>query len=199
MRVSSPGRICLFGEHQDYLGLPIIAMAVSLRCKISGEKRNNRKVIIHKPDIGKTESFFLDDLNYTNPRDYFKSGINICKSEGINFSQGIECEVTSNIPIQAGTGSSSALMVSWIHFLSQLADKPNIWQPIKIGELAFKAEVREFNETGGMMDQYTSALGHLIYMQSKPKMNIRSIPIYYIFCFLNRFKDFIQIADAISR
>ena len=28
--VSSPGRICLFGEHQDYLGLPVIAAAFLL-------------------------------------------------------------------------------------------------------------------------------------------------------------------------
>jgi galactokinase len=25
MIVSTPGRLCLFGEHQDYLGLPVIA------------------------------------------------------------------------------------------------------------------------------------------------------------------------------
>ena len=30
MEISTPGRICLFGEHQDYLGLPVIPMAISL-------------------------------------------------------------------------------------------------------------------------------------------------------------------------
>ena len=34
---SAPGRICLFGEHQDYLGLPVIAMAVDLRFYIEYE------------------------------------------------------------------------------------------------------------------------------------------------------------------
>ena len=29
--ISSPGRICLFGEHQDYLGLPVIPMAIDRR------------------------------------------------------------------------------------------------------------------------------------------------------------------------
>lgn len=29
--ISSPGRICLFGEHQDYLGLPVIPMAINKR------------------------------------------------------------------------------------------------------------------------------------------------------------------------
>ena len=47
LEVSTPGRICLFGEHQDYLGLPVIAMAISLRAIITGRKRVDNQVIIH--------------------------------------------------------------------------------------------------------------------------------------------------------
>ena len=175
MRISTPGRISLFGEHQDYLGLPVIAMAISLRVFLEGKKRQDRKVIIHKPDLGETETFSLDDLSYTKPRDYFKSGIIVCKNAGLTFSTGFECEVTSKIPIRAGTSSSSAISVSWIHFLSQIADvRPN-WDQQKIGELAYKTEVEEFNEPGGMMDQYSTAMGFLIYIQSEPGITIESI------------------------
>ncbi|GIS71134.1 MAG: hypothetical protein CM1200mP10_07110 [Candidatus Neomarinimicrobiota bacterium] len=80
-------------------------------------------------------------INLSKQRDYFKSGINICIGEGLVFSNGFECEITSKIPIQAGVGSSSAVMVNWIHFLSQMADTPVIWNAQKIGELAYKAEV----------------------------------------------------------
>jgi galactokinase len=172
MEISTPGRICLFGEHQDYLGLPVIAMAISLRAKIRGEKRSDNQVIIHKPDLGETETFSLDDLSYTKPRDYFKSGIIVCKNAGLTFPTGFECEVTSKIPIRAGTSSSSAISVSWIHFLSQIADvRPN-WDQQKTGELAYKTEVEEFNEPGGMMDQYSTAMGYLIYIQSEPDITI---------------------------
>ena len=175
MEISTPGRICLFGEHQDYLGLPVIAMAISLRVNLCGEKRSDKKVIIHKPDLGETESFSLDDLTYTKPRDYFKSGIIVCKNVGLTFSTGFECEVTSKIPIRAGTSSSSAISVSWIHFLAQIADvRPN-WDQQKIAELAYKTEVQEFNEPGGMMDQYSTAMGHLIYIQSEPDITIESL------------------------
>jgi galactokinase len=175
MRISTPGRICLFGEHQDYLGLPVIAMAISLRVNLCGEKRKDKNVIIHKPDLGETESFSLDDLNYTKPRDYFKSGIIVCQKEGLTFSSGFECEITSEIPIRAGTSSSSAIMVSWIHFLSQMADEPSNWNQQKIGELAYKAEVLEFTEPGGMMDQYSTAMGNLIYLQSEPYIAIETL------------------------
>ena len=175
MNVRTPGRICLFGEHQDYLGLPVVAMAISLRAKLSGEKRADKKVVIHKPDLNETDIFSLDDLNYTKPRDYFKSGIVVCQNAGLNFSSGFECEISSEIPIQAGCGSSSAVIVSWVHFLSQMADEPAHWNQKKIGELAYAAEVLEFNEPGGMMDQYSTAVGYLIYLEPEPDITIRSI------------------------
>ena len=168
MEVNTPGRICLFGEHQDYLGLPVIAMGISLRAKIIGEKRKDREIIIHKPDIGETERFQLEDLSYSKPRDYFKSGLRVCKREGLSFANGFECEIRSEIPIKAGASSSSAIVVSWINFLSQMADQPLKWNNKKIGELAYLAEVLEFEEPGGMMDQYSTAMGNLVYVESGP-------------------------------
>ena len=140
MEISTPGRICLFGEHQDYLGLPIIAMAISLRSYITGEKVDNQQVTIHNPDLNDSESLFLDNLDYDCQRDYYKSGIKICLNEGLSFSHGFNCEVSSNIPFQGGTSSSSAIMVSWIHFLSRMADEPADWDLNKIAELSYKAE-----------------------------------------------------------
>ena len=55
MEIKTPGRICLFGEHQDYLGLPVIAMAISKFSRLSGTARNDTKVVISKPDIDDNE------------------------------------------------------------------------------------------------------------------------------------------------
>lgn len=30
IKISTPSRLCLFGEHQDYLGLDVIALAIDL-------------------------------------------------------------------------------------------------------------------------------------------------------------------------
>ena len=175
MHISTPGRICLFGEHQDYLGLPVIAMAITLRAELKGEKRTDQKVVVHKPDIGETEIFYLNDLVYQKPRDYFKSGIIVSKRAGFTFSTGFECEITSDIPISAGTSSSSAITVSWIHFLSQMADEPVHLSKEEIGYLSYQTEVSEFNEPGGMMDQYTTAMGSLIYLDPAPEISIRPV------------------------
>ena len=175
MEVSSPGRICLFGEHQDYLGLPVIAMAMNLRLKIQGQKRNDKKIIIHLPDIRKSESFIIDDLINRKPKNIFTSGIKICIEEGLTFSRGFEVEILSRIPIQAGAGSSSALIVTWINFLSQMADNPIDWNSEKIGQLSYQSEVVEFNLPGGMMDQYSSAFGNFIYLKPLPRVTVQNL------------------------
>ena len=124
VNIKSPGRICLFGEHQDYLDLPVIAMGISLFSTLKGQRIANREVIIHKLDIDEVENFSLDYLFYDNEKNYYKSGIRICMKEGLKFSKGFQVEVQSNIPFQSGCGSSSSIMVAWIYFLTQISDNP---------------------------------------------------------------------------
>jgi galactokinase len=172
LTISTPGRICLFGEHQDYLGLPVIAAAISRRVQMKGEHRNDRKIIIHLPDIGTEMQMEVSDgrLPYLEKRDYFRSGYNVLIDKGLRFSRGIECTVNGNIPINSGTSSSSALLVTWIHFLSQMADNPHQFTQQELGVLAYQAEIVEFNEPGGMMDHLSTAIGHAVYLQFDPEV-----------------------------
>ena len=175
MEISTPGRVCLFGEHQDYLGLPVLAMAISLRSFIKSTPRNDSLVIIRKPDIGETEKFDLNNIKYSSSKDHFKSGLKVCKRFGFKFSKGFECDLRSNIPIKAGTSSSSSILVTWIHFLSQIADNAKKLDRNTIAELAYQAEVIEFNFPGGMMDQYSTSMGHLLYLVFEPDISIKSL------------------------
>ena len=176
MKIVTPGRICLFGEHQDYLGLPVIALAISLHSNITFERRQDDQVIVRMPDIDRTERFSLSDLKYTKKRDYFKSAFRVCIDQGLTFSQGFECSISSSIPIEAGTSSSSSIVVGFIHLLSVLADNPKMWDGLMLGKLAYQAEVLEFNEPGGMMDQYSTAIGGCIHIEQQP-LAIRSLSL----------------------
>ena len=175
MEIKTPGRICLFGEHQDYLGLPVIAMAISKFSILSGTARNDTKVIISKPDINDNEKFDLNDIKYESKHDIFKSGVNACKNFGFKFSNGFDVNVRSNIPIKAGTSSSSSILVSWIHFLTKNADNSKNISKKVIGQLAYEAEVIELDSPGGMMDQFSTSIGGLIYLESYPKLKIDTI------------------------
>jgi len=171
MRTSTPGRICLFGEHQDYLGLPVVAAAISRRIQVEGNRRDDDKVIIHLPDLNDRIEFSIHEtFPYTQERDYYKSSINVLKRKGNKFSHGVECTVRGNIPINSGTSSSSALIVSWVGFLDKMSDNPAHYSAKEIGEIAYLAEVPEFGEPGGMMDHYSTALGNIIYLESTPEI-----------------------------
>ena len=176
MIVSTPGRICLFGEHQDYLGLPVIAAAISKRVQIKGDFRPDKKVVISLPDISLTIEFELEfPLVYEKERDYFKSVLNVLNRRGHSINRGLELEVRGNIPINSGTSSSSALNVSWLKFLCEMFDLN--YSQKEIGELSYEAEVLEFTEPGGMMDQYSTAVGNVIYLASKPEIQIQTYQV----------------------
>jgi galactokinase len=173
MIVSTPGRICLFGEHQDYLGLPVIAAAISKRIQIEGDFREDNTVHFSLPDVGAEETFTLDyPLVYTKERDYFKSVLNVLYRKGHRLDKGLELSVSGNIPINSGTSSSSALLVSWVNFLNQIYDLG--YSQKQIGEITYEAEVLEFSEPGGMMDQYSTAVGNVIYLASVPEIRIET-------------------------
>jgi galactokinase len=173
LKISTPGRICLFGEHQDYLGLPVIASAISRRVAIEGTSQLGRKVQINLPDIGSQVAFEIEqEIPYVEKRDYFRSAVNILQRMGYTFSKGIIAEVHGNIPINSGTSSSSALLCTWVHFLLKNSDQNPDLAPKEIAEIAYQAEVVEFKEAGGMMDQYSTAVGDIIYLESVPKIHI---------------------------
>ena len=174
--VSTPGRVCLFGEHQDYLHLPVVPCAISLRVSIEGTHRENSRVRISLPDIGSEESFLLDrEIPYSLERDYFRSAMNVLMRKGLTFSRGLECKVHGTIPINAGTSSSSALVIGWINFLARMSDQGSILPPFEIARLAHAAEVLEFGEPGGMMDHFSTAFGGVIAIDFEPTIAIQDL------------------------
>ena len=172
--VSTPGRICLFGEHQDYLGLPVIPCAISLRISIEGRRCPAPLVRLDLPDIGSSFDIRLDrPVSYQEERDYFRSSIVVLQKEGFRFSTGFEGTVHGEIPINSGTSSSSALVVSWVNLLARLADVPKILSPDQIARLAHRAEVLEFGEPGGMMDHFSTSFGGVLHVAFHPEIAIR--------------------------
>jgi len=177
---SAPGRICLFGEHQDYLGFPVIAAAVDLRITITGEVSQGDTIHVDLPDLDKKLRFSSKEIVYTGKKDYLQSAVNVLKKKGLYTPKAIRAVLTGDIPIQAGTSSSAALSVAWTGFLLEASESTRVADYrnnlAAIAELAYMAEVEEFNESGGRMDQYTSAIGGIIYLDFYDKMTVTSLP-----------------------
>jgi len=166
VRVTAPGRICLFGEHQDFLGLPVIACAIALAIEITGSARTDSIFHLDMPDINQTDEFDAAEyLEYRHSRDYLRAAVNILQRKGLVTSHGYDCTVSGAIPINAGTAGSSALVVAWTAFLLATQEHNLPAEREDIAAYAHEAEVIEFGEPGGMMDHYTSALGGVLYMR----------------------------------
>lgn len=131
---------------------------------------------IDLPDIKSREEFTLDEASrYVKQKDYFRSGIAIMQRRGYTFSRGINAVVRGEIPISAGTSSSSAVVVAWMTFLSRMSDNANTLTPQEIGKLAFQAEVEEFDEAGGMMDQLSSSIGGMLLVEFFPNLKVEKL------------------------
>ena len=178
IRVSAPGRICLFGEHQDYLGLPVITAAIDRYIHIEGRPQGERVLEVALPDIGGEERIVLPQkgrrLPYRSSRDYLRGVCNVLAAEGLLPERGARCMVRGTIPINAGTSSSSALCVAWTRFLLNLGGTRA--DDARVAHLAWRAEVTEFGEPGGKMDQYASALGGVRYIAFKPRIETKALP-----------------------
>ena len=209
LKVSTPSRICLFGEHQDYLGLEVIASGINLRFSTRAEKRDDMLLHIKirdksiselgaKNTDNKYEEYTIDmsgDLKYENNRDYFKSIVNVLKKEGFPLV-GADVIMDSEIPIGKGMCSSTTMVLVLTTTLAALCDRDRASDPKLMAKLAWKAEVEEFNEPGGMMDQYASALGGLVHIDFSDGVVPEKLDVDLKGCFI--LFDSLQQKDTIK-
>lgn len=177
MKISAPGRICLFGEHQDYLDLPVVAMAVNLRFEIEFKSTGSAGIRIEKPDLGPGISTEFDPYAEApaGPDDFCWGIAKTLREEGFTFPRGGTATFRSRIPLRAGCSSSSAMSAAWMRLLLEIGEHPRRSNYIEETEnaayLVYKGEKEKFQGAGGMMDQYSCYLGGLIYVypdRSKP-------------------------------
>ena len=173
--LKAPGRVFLFGEHSDYLGLEVISAAINQYITISSEIRKDKTFKINLLNYHKTESFVIGEkLTYKHSRDYLRSAYNVLREKGIQPLNGAQMKVFGNIPIAAGLSSSSAFAVACIMAFSKLANTTITRE--QIAQYAYEAEVVEFGESGGMMDHLSSVFGKIIHVNFGDNFKLRQLP-----------------------
>ena len=168
IKVSAPARICFFGDHQDYLNLPVIAGTINRYIKIEAEPSKENIYFIQLIDIVQVKTIDLNKkYNKIANGDYFLSVLEVLKKAGFSFNQGYNIRISGDIPINAGVSSSSALVVAWIRFLLEIQDQKKEINDVQIGRWAYESESSFFNQPGGIMDQYTIAQKGLLYINTQ--------------------------------
>ena len=154
---SAPGRLCLFGEHQDYLGLPVIAMAVNRRCQLHFNPSPGNGVVVTSAQFGEVDAFDCNRLDPGERKSPLRHALAalVAEFQGMNLG-GWHIHIESEIPVRAGCSSSTALMTAWIAgWLEVLQGR---FEAEDVVSRCHRYEVLDFDGAGGNMDQY--ACGH---------------------------------------
>lgn len=170
------GRVCLFGDHQDYLELPIIACAIDRYIEIKGIQNSTREFHFDMLDLNKKRSFSIDEsFEHLEKGDHIASALRVLRRYDCIPMIGYDLKISGNIPINAGLSSSSALVVAWIRFLLKAFGSSYQISNELIAQMAYEAEVLEHNSPGGKMDQYTIAIGNIIHLRTDASNELREI------------------------
>jgi len=174
--IIAPSRICLFGDHQDYLGLPVIACAINRQITLTAEKNTNKEFIFSLPDINSGRKFAIDEaFEDLQSGDFFASVLRRVKKYGCIPNEGYSISIQGNIPVNAGVSSSSAIVVAWTSFLLNTFGCNREITSQFIAQIAYEAEVLEHNSPGGRMDQYTIGIGNIIFIETGDPFSYKTI------------------------
>jgi len=165
--VQAPGRSCLFGDHQDYLGLPVIACAIDRHITLVAKRKTDKTITIEMPNIGQSRSIDLEAApGKVEKGDHLLAAMRILEEYGCVPDAGYDIEIKGNIAINAGTSSSSALVVAWTHFLLAAFGCERPITKEFIARVSYEAEVEFHGSPGGKMDQYSIGLGNIIFLET---------------------------------
>ena len=162
----APGRICLFGDHQDYLELPIIACAIDRYVTLQATPNDAGVFNIKMPDLAKEFRLRFRENIPTSHTIHLINALSVVAQYGCSPDTGFDIVITSDVPINAGLSSSSAVAVAWVQWLLHSYGCDREITPEFIGQLAYEAEVLQTGGSGGKMDQFTSAIGSIIYLET---------------------------------
>ena len=153
IKVTSPGRVNLIGEHTDYNGGYVLPCALNLSINLYFEINDNESFV--KTDLGYSMTFNTGDpykkssIHWENYVFGVIEELKKIKSDLNNFS----CDIKSSLPSGAGISSSSALVCGLIKGLSIL-NNLNL-DNSEIINLSRNVEHNYIGLLGGIMDQYT--------------------------------------------
>jgi galactokinase len=179
--VSAPGRADFLNTHQDYKGLPVVPVAVRLRCYSAGFLNHTEMVRFASLNLKEESKDFRDEfsLNSIGIRgggwfgDYVRAIFSLL-SEAVQRVEGMDIALWSEVPIGSGLSSSASLEVSIVKLVSSCLGHE--LSPRDMAEIAYRAEHDIVGIPCGRLDQYASAFGGVMKLETKPPFNVEQLP-----------------------
>ena len=170
--VTVPGRICLFGDKIDLMGLPVIAAAIDTCMTVRARKLDNFKIKIYSETYESGLDYTIGEKgDWEHYLKYWCAIIYRLKDR----IGGFEAIVKSDIPVGAGLSSSAAISVALAKVLNKMF---NLGLDRKgIAELAYVAEHDDLQIMCGRMDQYSISYGGVTYIETGEVPSVQSLKI----------------------
>lgn len=180
--VRAPGRLELLGNHTDYNGGLVMALAVDKYIYIAASPRNDGQIELASTSFDGRESFFIDKIE-KNPAapwaNYIKGVLLKLRERGVHFT-GFNAAVHGTIPFGAGLSSSAALEMATALIVRELfpyrlsenglesappRDESHTLPPLapaeklRIAKVGQAAENQFVGVNSGLLDQMSSMFG----------------------------------------
>lgn len=165
IRVSSPGRVNLLGEHVDYNQGIVLPAAIDRFVRLAAHPRSDRLVSIRALDFDGEVVFSLDGLEQRADIDgqplpqwaLYPAGVAWSLQAGGLPLSGMDAVYASDLPIGAGLSSSAAVELAFAVAWQAAAD----WQleRMQLAQACQFAENRYVGVGCGLMDQFACAHG----------------------------------------
>ncbi len=173
IRVSTPGKLILMGEHAAVYGVPAVVTAIGLRLVVRLERTNEAGIGLDLPAIGHREhqsqaqiAEYRDQqrqawetyaanpspdtfagLRDGQPARLARLAMGECV-EPLGDLDGLRLNVTSDLPLGAGFGSSAAAAVGIVSAAAALSGEVPCWS--QVGPLALEVERRQHGLPSGI-------------------------------------------------
>ena len=152
-------RVNLIGEHTDYTGGFVMPTLLSLNTSVEIAINEEKKYQVYSANF-QEKKIFNDFIKSSNNDwvDYVKGCLFVFYDENKNIeNKHLNIFISSNIPMERGISSSSALCVAVLRSLNSFFQTQFSNKHIAI--LAQKVERNYIGVSGGIMDQMVSSIG----------------------------------------
>jgi galactokinase len=159
-KAHAPGRINLIGEHTDYNDGLVMPIALRLGVTVEARERNDGRAVLGTdapltPDAAAYE--LGDERRDGTWVDRVRGVTAILARDGFRIG-GFDAQVSSDLPVGAGLGSSAAFAIAILRALSELFEL-GLDEPTTV-RIAHAAETDFAGARAGFLDQLASVYGH---------------------------------------